>query len=137
MSQLADAHPSQLRAQQSLLAKKIVRPEAVARARPSQADPLPRAQTDKAFCVTPCSYDDVLSLDADLIAFEKSLPPAYELPVDGANRVQFAVPPTSTEMRAALIQLYLAAEFVRLHRPFLGETSLVSPARAGVHGGKG
>ncbi|GAA5889054.1 hypothetical protein JCM8208_007757 [Rhodotorula glutinis] len=87
-----------LRAQQSLLAKKI---------------------TDKAFSITPCSYDDVLSLDSDLIAFEKSLPPAYELPVDGANRVQFAVPPTSTEMRATIIQLYLAAEFVRLHRPFL------------------
>ncbi|GAA5935575.1 hypothetical protein JCM3775_003356 [Rhodotorula graminis] len=87
-----------LRAQQSLLAKKI---------------------TDKAFSVTPCSYDDVLSLDMDLIAFEKSLPPAYELPVDGANRVQFASPPTPTEMRATVIQLYLAAEFVRLHRPFL------------------
>ncbi|GAA5851654.1 hypothetical protein JCM9279_002533 [Rhodotorula babjevae] len=87
-----------LRAQQSLLAKKI---------------------TDKAFSVTPCTYDDILALDADLIAFEKSLPPAYELPVDGANRVQLASPPSSTEMRAALIQLYLTAEFVRLHRPFL------------------
>ncbi|BGP41809.1 hypothetical protein JCM10449v2_005800 [Rhodotorula kratochvilovae] len=89
---------SLLRAQYGLIVKKI---------------------TDKAFSITPCSYSDVLALDAELVAFERSFPPAYDLPIDGANRVHFGVPPSLTEMRAALIQLCLSAEFVRLHRPFL------------------
>ncbi|GAA6048510.1 hypothetical protein JCM3770_006529 [Rhodotorula araucariae] len=87
-----------LRAQYGLLVKKI---------------------TDKAFGVAPCSYTDVLALDAELVAFERSLPATYNLPIDGANRVHFGVPPSLTEMRAALVQICLSAEFVRLHRPFL------------------
>jgi len=87
------------------------------------------SQTDKAFGVAPCTYLDVLALDADLTAFEKSLPPQYELLVDGRNRVQFASPPSLTEMRAALVHFSLSAEFVRLHRPFLGESLFSAPPR--------
>ncbi|BGP18080.1 hypothetical protein JCM10213_006529 [Rhodosporidiobolus nylandii] len=87
-----------VRAQYSLLVKKI---------------------TDVAFSVKPCRYGNILSLDAELRAFEESFPPCYNLPVDNQGRIRFTVPPSLTEMRCALIQLSLCAEFVRLHRPFL------------------
>ncbi|GAA5992545.1 hypothetical protein JCM11641_004540 [Rhodosporidiobolus odoratus] len=89
---------SVVRAQYALLVKKI---------------------TDTAFSTKPCKYTDILALDAELRAFEKSFPPVYNLPTDDQGRVRFSVPPTLTEMRCALIQLCLSAEFVRLHRPFL------------------
>ncbi|BGP09772.1 hypothetical protein JCM10049v2_005645 [Rhodotorula toruloides] len=87
-----------LRAQYALLVKKI---------------------TDKAFSVEPCSYSEVLALDAELRAFEASFPLVYRLPIDTTGRVRFANPPSMTEDRTALLHLCLAAEFVRLHRPFL------------------
>ncbi|GAA5838831.1 hypothetical protein JCM11251_006752 [Rhodosporidiobolus azoricus] len=89
---------SVVRAQLSLLVKKI---------------------TDTAFSVKPCKYSDVLALDAELRAFEKGFPACYNVPTDVDGRVKFNVPPTLTEMRCALIQLCLSAEYVRLHRPFL------------------
>lgn len=78
------------------------------------------SKTDKVFGCSPCTYSDVMSLDSELYAYERTLPLAYELPIDAAGRVHFGVPPSPTEMRSALIQLCLSAEFVRLHRPFLG-----------------
>ncbi|GJN92800.1 hypothetical protein Rhopal_005838-T1 [Rhodotorula paludigena] len=78
-----------------------------------------KARTDKVFGCSPCTYSDVLSLDSELYAYERTFPLAYELPIDAAGRVHFGVPPSPTEMRSALIQLCLSAEFVRLHRPFL------------------
>ncbi|GAA5877465.1 hypothetical protein JCM8547_001081 [Rhodosporidiobolus lusitaniae] len=87
---------SVVRAQYSLLVKKI---------------------TDTAFGVKPCKYSDILALDAELRSFEKSFPSIYAIPEDG--RPRFGVPPSLTEMKCALIQLCLSAEYVRLHRPFL------------------
>ncbi|GEM10188.1 C6 transcription factor [Rhodotorula toruloides] len=87
-----------LRAQYALLVKKI---------------------TDQAFSIEPCTYSDVLALDAELRAFEASFPPVYRLPVDSTGRIRFTNPPSLAEMRAASLHLCLSAEFVRLHRPFL------------------
>ncbi|GAA6004210.1 hypothetical protein JCM10207_002484 [Rhodosporidiobolus poonsookiae] len=89
---------SVVRAQYSLLVKKI---------------------TDTAFGIEPCKYSAILELDAELRAFEASFPSCYNLPTDEQGRIRFSVPPSLTEMRCALIQLCLSAEFVRLHRPFL------------------
>ncbi|GAA6031371.1 hypothetical protein JCM8097_005628 [Rhodosporidiobolus ruineniae] len=89
---------SVVRAQLSLLVKKI---------------------TDTAFGVKPCKYSEILALDGELRAFEKSFPSIYNLPQDETGRICFGVPPSLTEMRCALIQLCLSAEYVRLHRPFL------------------
>lgn len=71
-----------------------------------------------------------MALDAELRAFEASFPLVYHLPIDSTGRIRFANPPSLTEMRAALLHLCLAAEFVRLHRPFLGKLALIflSPA---------
>ncbi|GAA5879926.1 hypothetical protein JCM3774_005680 [Rhodotorula dairenensis] len=75
--------------------------------------------TDKAFGIAPCAYQDVLELDDELVAFERSLPSVYMLPVDSTGRVHVGFPPSLTSMRAVLINLCLAAEMLRLHRPFL------------------
>lgn len=77
-------------------------------------------QTDKAFGIAPCSYQEILELDDELIAFERSLPSVYMLPIDNTGRVHVGFPPSLTHMRAVLINLCLAAELLRLHRPFLG-----------------
>lgn len=107
----------QLRAQYALLVKKIVRSF---RPHPLKHCSPVLQQTDKAFSVEPCSYSEVLALDAELRAFEASFPLVYRLPIDTTGRVRFANPPSMTEDRTALLHLCLAAEFVRLHRPFLG-----------------
>ncbi|KAG0659926.1 hypothetical protein C6P46_004866 [Rhodotorula mucilaginosa] len=75
--------------------------------------------TDKAFGIAPCAYQEILELDEELIAFERSLPSVYMLPIDSAGRVHVGFPPSLTHMRAVLINLCLAAELLRLHRPFL------------------
>ncbi|GAA5862732.1 hypothetical protein JCM1840_002655 [Sporobolomyces johnsonii] len=75
--------------------------------------------TDAAFSVTPCRYSDILGLDLELQAFEKSFPPCYQLPLNAEGDVLFGSPPSMTEMRSSLLHLCLASEVVRLHRPFL------------------
>ncbi|GAA5977133.1 hypothetical protein JCM10908_004867 [Rhodotorula pacifica] len=75
--------------------------------------------TDKAFGISPCAYQEVLELDEELVAFERSLPSVYLLPIDNAGRIHVEFPPSLTQMRAVLINLCFAAEMLRLHRPFL------------------
>jgi hypothetical protein len=36
--------------------------------------------------MSPCAYQEILELDEELIAFERSLPSVYMLPIDSAGR---------------------------------------------------
>ncbi|GAA5885525.1 hypothetical protein JCM6882_007453 [Rhodosporidiobolus microsporus] len=81
---------------------------------------LARKMNDRAFGIHPVPYEEILALDAELREFEESIPSRYQLRLDpsGAlNRPSAHV--TVTEMRACMVQISLAGEFLRLHRPWL------------------
>ncbi|GAA5956238.1 hypothetical protein JCM21900_006579 [Sporobolomyces salmonicolor] len=81
---------------------------------------LARKMNDRAFGIHPVPYEEVLSLDAELREFEESIPARYQLRLDPSGAlIRPAAHITVTEMRACMIQISLAGEYIRLHRPWL------------------
>ncbi|GAA5859877.1 hypothetical protein JCM1840_001777 [Sporobolomyces johnsonii] len=81
---------------------------------------LARKMNDRAFGIHPVPYEEVLALDAELREFEESIPARYQLRLDPSGALlRPAAHVTVTEMRACMIQISLAGEYIRLHRPWL------------------
>ncbi|BGP15917.1 hypothetical protein JCM10213_003654 [Rhodosporidiobolus nylandii] len=81
---------------------------------------LAKKMNDRAFGIHPVQYEEILALDAELREFEDSIPTRYQLRVDPTGAlVRPSAHVTVTEMRACMIQISLAGEYIRLHRPWL------------------
>ncbi|GAA6027501.1 hypothetical protein JCM8097_007893 [Rhodosporidiobolus ruineniae] len=81
---------------------------------------LARKMNDRAFGIHPVPYEEILALDAELKEFEMSIPARYQLRLDPSGAlIRPSAHVTVTEMRACMVQISLAGEFLRLHRPWL------------------
>ncbi|GAA6026076.1 hypothetical protein JCM10207_003005, partial [Rhodosporidiobolus poonsookiae] len=81
---------------------------------------LARKMNDRAFGIHPVQYEEILALDAELREFEESIPSRYQLRLDLSGAlIRPSAHVTVTEMRACMVQISLAGEFLRLHRPWL------------------
>ncbi|BGO99472.1 hypothetical protein RTBOTA2_002639 [Rhodotorula toruloides] len=81
---------------------------------------LARKMNDRAFGIHPVPYEEILALDAELREFEESIPSRYQLRLDPSGAlIRPTTHVTVTEMRACMIQISLAGEFLRLHRPWM------------------
>ncbi|GAA5997852.1 Zn(II)2Cys6 transcription factor [Rhodotorula paludigena] len=81
---------------------------------------LARKMNDRAFGIHPVPYEEILALDAELREFEESIPARYQLRLDASGALARPSPHvTVTEMRACMVQISLAGEFLRLHRPWM------------------
>ncbi|GAA5825624.1 hypothetical protein JCM11251_000314 [Rhodosporidiobolus azoricus] len=81
---------------------------------------LARKMNDRAFGIHPVPYEEILALDAELREFEESIPSRYQLRLDPSGAlIRPSAHVTVTEMRACMVQISLAGEFLRLHRPWL------------------
>ncbi|GAA6007893.1 hypothetical protein JCM10207_004915 [Rhodosporidiobolus poonsookiae] len=81
---------------------------------------LARKMNDRAFGIHPVQYEEILALDAELREFEESIPARYQLRLDPSGAlIRPSAHVTVTEMRACMVQISLAGEFLRLHRPWL------------------
>ncbi|GAA5991739.1 hypothetical protein JCM10908_001117 [Rhodotorula pacifica] len=74
---------------------------------------LGKVATDDLFAASACSYEALLASDKKLVELEASMPEVFQFG-DFHNR-----PPTLTTQRAILLHVCLAAEVVRINRPFL------------------
>ncbi|GAA5906658.1 fungal specific transcription factor domain-containing protein [Sporobolomyces salmoneus] len=76
--------------------------------------------SEEAFIVTGCRYSRIAPLHAELRKLEKSLPENYRVQFDDEERPLFTSRSSSlTDLKAALVQISISAEIVRLNRPFL------------------
>ncbi|KAL8281016.1 hypothetical protein RQP46_006695 [Phenoliferia psychrophenolica] len=76
---------------------------------------------DAAFGIKPVAYKTILDLDRDLKEFEETIPSRYHLRLDNVGTLYRPTKHvTVTEMRACMIQISLASEFIRIHRPWIG-----------------
>ncbi|GAA5878568.1 hypothetical protein JCM16303_002128 [Sporobolomyces ruberrimus] len=81
---------------------------------------LAKKMNDRAFGITPVPYEDILALDAEIHEFEASIPARYRLRLDPSGALlRPTTHVTVTEMRACMIMISLAGEYIRLHRPWL------------------
>ncbi|GAA6058122.1 hypothetical protein JCM3770_005950 [Rhodotorula araucariae] len=79
-----------------------------------------RKMNDRAFGIHPVPYEEILKLDAELREFEEAIPSRYQLRLDPSGALhRRTTHVTVTEMRACMIQISLAGEFLRLHRPWM------------------
>jgi hypothetical protein len=92
-------------------------------------------QSEEAFIIGGCRYSKISTFHAELRKLEKSLPDCYRAQFDEYERPYFASPIHSpANLKAALVQVSVSAEIVRLNRPFLGElpSSFVSSDKPGT-----
>ncbi|BGP39792.1 hypothetical protein JCM10450v2_003763 [Rhodotorula kratochvilovae] len=81
---------------------------------------LARKMNDRAFGIHPVPYEEILALDAELREFEESIPSRYQLRLDPSGALSRPTTHvTVTEMRACMVQISLAGEFLRVHRPWM------------------
>ncbi|GAA6023764.1 hypothetical protein JCM11491_006038 [Sporobolomyces phaffii] len=76
--------------------------------------------SDEAFVVGGCRHARIAALHAELRNLEKGLPECYRVSFDEDERVFF--PPQAqveTSLKAALLQIAISSEIVRVNRPFL------------------
>ncbi|GAA5956159.1 hypothetical protein JCM3765_005477 [Sporobolomyces pararoseus] len=76
--------------------------------------------SEEASIIGGCRYSKISRFTAELRHLEKSLPPCYRIQFDNDERPFFAPRSSfSTSLKAALIQVSISSEIVRLNRPFL------------------
>ncbi|GAA5939391.1 hypothetical protein JCM3775_001696 [Rhodotorula graminis] len=81
---------------------------------------LARKMNDRAFGIHPVQYEEILALDAELREFEDAIPSRYQLRLDPSGALSRPTAHvTVTEMRACMVQISLAGEFLRVHRPWM------------------
>ncbi|GAA6060966.1 hypothetical protein JCM10212_006548 [Sporobolomyces blumeae] len=81
---------------------------------------LARKMNDRAFGIHPVPYEEILAIDAELREFEEAIPSRYRIRLDPSGAlIRPAAHVTVTEMRACMIMISLAGEYLRLHRPWL------------------
>ncbi|GAA5850183.1 hypothetical protein JCM9279_003560 [Rhodotorula babjevae] len=81
---------------------------------------LARKMNDRAFGIHPVQYEEILALDAELREFEEAIPSRYHLRLDPSGALSRPTAHvTVTEMRACMVQISLAGEFLRVHRPWM------------------
>ncbi|GAA5875578.1 hypothetical protein JCM8547_007586 [Rhodosporidiobolus lusitaniae] len=81
---------------------------------------LARKMNDRAFGIHPVPYEEILALDAELKELEEGIPARYKFRLDPSGAlIRPSAHVTVTEMRACMVQISLAGEFLRLHRPWL------------------
>ncbi|KAM0751357.1 hypothetical protein T439DRAFT_356183 [Meredithblackwellia eburnea MCA 4105] len=83
--------------------------------------------SDLAYSSRPADYSMIISLDKELRDVEDSFPQAYRMGFED----DLPENPSATQLRAACLNVALAVEFLRLHRPWLtASNQTYQPSRA-------